>query len=45
MLFVGDALYPGGNDVAVRDADVAIIAVRAIADTRLVIETIMKFGC
>lgn len=44
MLFVGDALYPGGNDAPVRDAGVATIAVNDISDTKLVIETILKFG-
>ena len=43
MLFIGDALYPGGNDAPVRDAGVATIAVHNIADTKLVIETITKF--
>lgn len=42
MLFIGDALYPGGNDAPVRDAGVATIAVHDIADTKLVIETILK---
>jgi phosphomannomutase len=42
MLFIGDALYPGGNDAPVRDAGVATIAVHDIADTKLVIETIIK---
>jgi phosphomannomutase len=44
MLFIGDALYSGGNDAPVRDAGVATIAVRDIADTKLVIETIIKFA-
>ncbi len=44
MLFIGDALYPGGNDAPVRDAGVATIAVHDIADTKLVIETIIKFS-
>jgi phosphomannomutase len=44
MLFVGDALYPSGNDAPVRDAGVATIAVHDIADTKLVIETIIKFA-
>ena len=42
MLFVGDALYPGGNDSPVRDAGVATIAVNDISETKLVIETIIK---
>ena len=44
MLFVGDALYPGGNDAPVRDAGVATIAVKDISDTKLVIETIIRLG-
>jgi hydroxymethylpyrimidine pyrophosphatase-like HAD family hydrolase len=44
MLFIGDALYPGGNDAPVRDAGVETIAVNDIADTKMVIETIIKFA-
>ena len=45
MLFVGDALYSGGNDAPVRDFGVATIAVRDITDTKLVIETLLRvFG-
>ncbi len=44
MLFVGDALYPGGNDAAVRAAGIACIAVRDIADTRLVLTTLVLSG-
>lgn len=44
MLFVGDALYPGGNDVPVRDAGVATIAIRHVGETKLVIETIIKLS-
>ncbi len=44
MLFIGDALYPGGNDAPVRDAGVATIAVHDVADTKLVMETIIKFA-
>jgi phosphomannomutase len=44
MLFIGDALFPGGNDAPVRDAGVATIAVDDIADTKLVIETILKMS-
>ena len=42
MLFVGDALYPGGNDAPVRDAGVATIAVRDIEDTKRAIDTMIK---
>ena len=45
MLFIGDALYPGGNDAPVRDFGVATIAVRDIGETKLVIETLLRvFG-
>lgn len=45
LLFVGDALYPGGNDAPVRDAGVATISVRDIGETKLVIETLLRvFG-
>ena len=45
LLFIGDALYPGGNDAPVRDAGVATIAVRDIDETKLVIETLLRvFG-
>lgn len=44
MLFVGDALYPGGNDSPVRDAGVATIAVNDISETKLVIQTIIKLN-
>ena len=42
MLFIGDALYPGGNDAPVRDAGVATIAVDDINQTKIVIETLIK---
>lgn len=42
MLFIGDALFPGGNDAPERDIGVATIAVHDIGDTKLVIETIIK---
>ena len=45
MLFIGDALYPGGNDAPVRDSGVATIAVGDIGDTKLVIQTLLRaFG-
>ena len=44
MLFIGDALYPGGNDAPVRDFGVATIAVRDTGETKLVIETIIKLS-
>ena len=33
MLFLGDAIYPGGNDDAVRAAGMDTIAVRDVAET------------
>ena len=44
MLFVGDALYPGGNDAPVCDAGVATIAVKDISETKLIIETVIKLS-
>lgn len=42
MLFIGDALYPGGNDAPVRNSGVATIAVRDVADSKLVIQTLLN---
>ena len=42
MLFIGDALYPGGNDAPVRNSGVATIAVRDVADSKLVIKTLLN---
>ena len=45
MLFIGDALYPGGNDAPVRDFGVATIAVLNTGETKLVIVTVLSmFG-
>jgi phosphomannomutase len=44
MLYIGDALYPGGNDAAVRDAGYVTIAVTDVGQTKLVIETIIKYA-
>jgi hypothetical protein len=41
MLFIGDALYPGGNDHAVIDAGVDAVAVRDVEETKRIIETIL----
>jgi hypothetical protein len=41
MLFIGDALYPGGNDTPVRLAGVHSIEVDGPKQTRCVIETIV----
>lgn len=40
MLFVGDAIYPGGNDYAANEAGVDSIGVRDVAETRTVIAAI-----
>lgn len=40
ILFVGDALYPGGNDESVKRTGVTTIAVRDIEETKRVIEAI-----
>jgi len=44
IAYIGDALYPGGNDRAVADAGIDCIAVRDEVDTRLVITTILLCG-
>ena len=41
MLFVGDALFPGGNDYPAREAGVACIQVRDPNETKRVIEAIL----
>ena len=41
MLFIGDALFPGGNDYPAREAGADSIAVRDPEDTKRVIETII----
>jgi phosphomannomutase len=41
MLFVGDALFPGGNDSPVREMGVASIQVRDPEETKRVIETFL----
>jgi HAD superfamily hydrolase (TIGR01484 family) len=40
MIFVGDAIYPGGNDDPVRQAGTDTIAIRDIHETKRVIEAI-----
>jgi HAD superfamily hydrolase (TIGR01484 family) len=44
MMFVGDALYPGGNDVPARDAGVPTVGVGTIGDTRVLIAAIVTFA-
>lgn len=41
MLYVGDAIFPGGNDYAVLQAGVDCVAVRDPEDTKRVVETII----
>ena len=41
MIFVGDALFPGGNDYPAKEAGVDSIAVRNSHETKAVIETIL----
>lgn len=41
MLFIGDALFPGGNDYPAKEAGVATIQVRDPDETKRVVETIM----
>ena len=40
MIFVGDALYPGGNDYPVRSAGIDTIAVRDVTETKRIIAAI-----
>jgi len=41
MLFMGDAIYPGGNDDPVRAAGIDVIPVRDVAETRTAITAIL----
>lgn len=41
MIFIGDALFPGGNDYPAQQAGVASIPVRGPEETKLVIETLI----
>lgn len=43
MIFIGDALFPGGNDYPVKEAGVVSIQVRDPNETKRIIETI--FAC
>ena len=40
MIFIGDALYPGGNDYAVQEAGIDTVCVRDVLETRRVSEAI-----
>ena len=41
MIFIGDALFPGGNDYPAKEAGAQSIQVRDIEETKRVIETIL----
>ena len=41
MLFVGDALFPGGNDSPVKRTGIKTIQVRDVDETKRVIEAIV----
>jgi HAD superfamily hydrolase (TIGR01484 family) len=41
MLFVGDALFPGGNDYPAKDAGVATIQVGTLEETKRIIEAVI----
>jgi len=41
MVYIGDALFPGGNDYPVEEAGVVSILVKGPEDTNLVIRTIV----
>ena len=43
MIYVGDALFPGGNDYPAKQAGVISIPVRGPDDTKLVIETMIAY--
>jgi hypothetical protein len=42
MLFVGDALYPGGNDYAAKKTGIDCLKVSGPKDTERLIEKIIK---
>jgi hypothetical protein len=41
MIFVGDAIFPGGNDYPAKQAGVTSIKVRDPDETKRVIETVI----
>lgn len=43
MLFIGDALFPGGNDYPAKEAGVDCIQVRDPSETKRVVEAIIAF--
>lgn len=44
MLFLGDAIYPGGNDNPVKEAGMDTIAVRDVAETMTAIAAVIAFA-
>jgi phosphomannomutase len=42
MIFIGDALFPGGNDYAAKRTGVRCVAVRGPEDTKKIIKQILK---
>lgn len=42
MLFVGDALFPGGNDAAAKKTGIDCVPVRGPKDTQRIVEEILK---
>jgi phosphomannomutase len=42
MVFIGDALYPGGNDYAARKTGIECIPVKGPSETKRIIEKILK---
>jgi hypothetical protein len=45
MIFVGDALFPGGNDYPARQTGVTSISVQGPNETKRVIEAIIACLC
>ena len=41
ILFMGDAIYPGGNDDPVREAGIDVVRVRDVAETRTAITAVI----
>jgi phosphomannomutase len=45
MIFIGDALFPGGNDYPAKEAGVVSLRVKGPPDTKLLVEAIIAcFG-
>jgi hydroxymethylpyrimidine pyrophosphatase-like HAD family hydrolase len=41
MVFVGDAMFPGGNDYAAKESGVLSIGVSTVSETKRIIETVI----